>query len=93
MKCYLHPGDAQWKELWDHIILIDEEGLERYPQGRAILISNLSKQVQDKRPILKTIPVECDYVRVCIKAFWGMNITQDTSAPLDIGILGRAHLR
>ena len=57
---YLHPGDAQWKELWDHILLVSDEGYERYPQGRAILISNLSKQ--DKSRIIKTIPKECDHM-------------------------------
>ena len=54
---YLHPGDAEWKQLWDHILLIDDEGLERYPQGRAILISRLSKQ--DKNRILNDVPKEC----------------------------------
>ena len=83
---YLHPGDAQWKELWDHILLIDDEGYERYPQGRAILISNLSKQ--DKARILKSIPKECDHMRTCIKDFWTMNITQNTSLPPDRNIAG-----
>ena len=86
IKRYLHPGYAHWKEVWDHILLIDDDGLERYPQRRAILISNLTKA--DKIRILKTIPKQCKYIKTCIKAFWSMDIKQDTTVDIDRGILG-----
>ena len=61
IKRYLHPGNADWKEVWDHILLIDDDGLERYPQRRAILVSNLTKA--DQKRILKTIPKQCKYIK------------------------------
>tara|TARA_B110000046_G_scaffold118207_1_gene125009 strand:+ start:2316 stop:6662 length:4347 start_codon:yes stop_codon:yes gene_type:complete len=74
---YLHPYKSDWKELLDSLIIYDKKGREKFPEGRAILMSKLSNT--DKKNVLKDLPKGSIYWRECIKAHWNMKITQDTS--------------
>ena len=62
--------------MWDHILLLDDNGEKGYLQGRSVLIGRLSKE--DKRRIMRSIPKTCVYMRTCISAFWSMDIRQAT---------------
>ena len=88
---YLHPGSADWKNVWDHILLLDDRGENRYFQGRGVLIGKLNKK--DKKRILRTIPKTCVYMRTCIQAFWDMDIRQDIKPDIKAGEIHGEPLR
>ena len=61
---YLQPGESAWKEMWDSFILEDAAGRERYPEGRSILLHDLS--VAQKAKILSSFPQKAEYARSCL---------------------------
>ena len=69
---YLQPGDAAWKQILDHFILYDRKGNLRYPEGRGILLMNLS--TRQKTAILASIPKGAEYMKACIREFWKLRI-------------------
>ena len=72
---YLHPYQSEWKQLLDSLLLYNNKGREKFPEGRAILMCNLSNT--DKKNLLKDLPGGSNYWRECIKAHWKMQIKQD----------------
>jgi hypothetical protein len=69
---YVHPAQSSWKDLLDYFILTDERGNLIYPEGRSIVMSNLS--VNEKRRMLLQIPTGATYVKECLKAFWDLKL-------------------
>ena len=69
---YLQPGEAAWKQILDQFILYDKKGKMRYPEGRGILLMNLSDA--QKTAIITSIPKGAEYMRACIREFWKLRI-------------------
>ena len=63
---YLGPGEASWKHIWDHFILNDALGRERYLEGRGILLQKLS--TAQKAKLISSFPKKATYARGCLHA-------------------------
>ena len=72
---YMRPGDEAWKQVLDHILLIDRDGTEKFVEERGILFYQLSRPLKIR--LIKTIPKKAHYILDCLKAFWKMNFQQD----------------
>jgi hypothetical protein len=69
---YLDPSEASWKRLWDRFILYDKKGNLKYPEGREVLLYNLSGW--QKLTILANVPRKATYIRSCLKEFWKLKL-------------------
>ena len=58
---YLDPSVSSWKRMWDRFILYDKKGTLKYPEGREILLYNLTGW--QKLSILANIPKKAKYIR------------------------------
>jgi hypothetical protein len=73
---YLDPGRASWKDILDSWILYTAGGKCKYPEGRAIILQNLS--TREKAAMISRIPKKAEYLRQCLRDFWKLQLT-----PLD----------
>ena len=71
---YLHPRKSPWKQILSY--WIQDEHI-----GSSIVIAN-----SDKESILKLIPESAKYITRCLKAFFSLNLQQNT-AILDHAVL------
>ena len=71
---YVDPSTSQWKDLLDHMLLRDKQAQPKYPEGRGILFSRLSKG--EKYDLLRTIPKRASYVKDCIRAHFKLGLAQ-----------------
>ena len=69
---YIQPGEAAWKTMMDTFILRDKHGKERYPEGRTVLLQDLS--VRQKAKIINGIPKGAKYMRQALREFWRIKI-------------------
>ena len=69
---YLQPGDADYKTLLDHFLLHDKRGKLKYPEGRGVLLLNLSNR--EKHNMIHRLPTNATYWRECLKAFWRLKL-------------------
>jgi len=69
---YLDPSESSWKRLWDRFILYDKKGNLKYPEGREVLLYNLSGW--QKLTILANVPRKATYIRACLKEFWKLKL-------------------
>ena len=69
---YLQPGDADYKILLDHFLLRDKRGKLKYPEGRGVLLLNLSNR--EKHNMIHRLPTKATYWRECLKAFWRLKL-------------------
>jgi hypothetical protein len=72
---YVDPATSQWKEILDSLMLVDRKGLPRYPEGRGILFSRVSKG--EKYRILKYLPKNAIYIKECIRAHFKLELKQE----------------
>ena len=76
---YIHPADSSWKKLLDGFILRDARGDTVYPEGRKIVMCDLS--LHQKRKLLQRLPKKMSYIRDAFKAFWKMKIRPRWEGP------------
>ena len=70
MLRYLDPGEASWKTMLDSFILYDNKGNVKYPEGRSIILQNLS--TREKAAMLTRIPKGATFIKGCLRKFWKM---------------------
>lgn len=71
----LYPDNSSWKTLLDHFILDNRYNQEKFPEGRMILLCNITPY--QKMSILKRIPFR--YMKKALIYFWQLGIKQDIS--------------
>jgi hypothetical protein len=82
---YLHPGNAGWKDVLDAILLYDKRGNLKFPEGRKILLCNMTNKQKAKllrglpKPTRRTPHKGAQYLRQCLKSFWKLDLKQDLS--------------
>lgn len=78
---YLQPGETNWKKILDQFLLYDRYNQLKYPEGRRILICNLTEY--QKTALLNRLPKTAKYFKQCLKEFWNLHLspilTNDTN--------------
>ena len=70
---YLQPGDSDDKNLLDHFLLHDKKGKLNYPEGREVLLLNLSNR--ETHNMIHRLPTKATYWKEClIKAYWRLKL-------------------
>ena len=80
---YVDPSKAAWKKLLDSFILYDKRGNKKYPEGRTIVLQNLS--TREKAAMLSQLPKGATYLKECFREFWKQKIKPDTNTYAGIG--------
>ena len=70
---YLDPSVSAWKLIIDEYVLKSKKGKLKYPEGRSILLQNLS--TSEKANILGNFPRKATYFKECLREFWKLKIT------------------
>ena len=69
---YLDPSKSSYKTLIDSFILYDKRRNCKYPEGRQIILQNLS--VRERANMLSALPKTATYIKECFREFWKLNI-------------------
>ena len=64
-----------WKHVLHEMILVDKRGIQKFPEGRGIFFSRMTKA--DKVRLMRGVPKRAVYIKECIRAFWKLHIKQD----------------
>ena len=83
MTRYLDPGSASWKDMLDSFILYDKKGNLKYPEGRSIILQNLS--TREKAAMISRIPKGATYIKGCLRKFWKLKLAPKANSWKGIG--------
>ena len=83
MLRYLDPGEASWKIMLDSFILFDNKGNVKYPEGRSIILQNLS--TREKAAMLSRIPKGATFIKGCLRKFWKLALAPKQNSWKGIG--------
>ena len=72
---FIRPPDegvAMWKHVMHTMVLVDKRGHDKFPEGKAIFLCDLS--IANKLRLMRGIPRKATYVKECIRAFFKLKI-------------------
>ena len=87
---YLHPAEAAWKKVLDHMLFRDESSNTILGGERDLLMCPLQRA--EKYKLLHQLPKKATYIRECLLAHWKMGIKQDQSHITEHNGLGAENL-